>query len=389
MRKYRITIAIFLSALFLFLFSCRLDIPVKEMSTAKMQISRAVEVKAEKYAPDELKLAQDNLYQCHEAIKKEKKDDALKLANSSIQNANEAIEKSLPLLSKDSLDEAKKKYNEANLLYGDIASQELSAVNKEIDGADQLHKESKFWDSYLKSQNAIKTIASTVENKTVDLKRTAQEKLQAAEATYQKIEASGKKDYFKKEMTTASAHISRSKTSLGKEAYQESISASDEALNILNSIVIAMEKKSLKDQTVPDTKGKKLYVVKLNKKNRDCLWKIAFRMYKNAKLWPIIYMANKDKIKNPDLIFPGQSFIIPPFEKKDKKEAEIKPEKDLPDASKDVKDDDKGKEDKDKADQEKKDVKKEDSEKPKNPSEEPSDKPDSRPENKDREPDKK
>ena len=44
----------------------------------------------------------------------------------------------------------------------------------------------------------------------------------------------------------------------------------------------------------------------------DSLSKIAKQVYGNAKAWRKIYEANKDKIKNPDLIYPGQVFTIPP-----------------------------------------------------------------------------
>ncbi len=45
----------------------------------------------------------------------------------------------------------------------------------------------------------------------------------------------------------------------------------------------------------------------------DCLWKIAsyISVYNDASQWPKIYEANKDKIKDPDLIYPGQVFTIP------------------------------------------------------------------------------
>ena len=45
----------------------------------------------------------------------------------------------------------------------------------------------------------------------------------------------------------------------------------------------------------------------------DYLWKIAKKKehYDNPFAWPIIYKANRDKIKNPDLIFPKQVFTIP------------------------------------------------------------------------------
>ncbi|MCX7956376.1 MAG: LysM peptidoglycan-binding domain-containing protein [Endomicrobia bacterium] len=46
----------------------------------------------------------------------------------------------------------------------------------------------------------------------------------------------------------------------------------------------------------------------------DCLWNISKRFYKNPFLWIKIYEINKQIIKNPDLIYPGQKFVIPGLE---------------------------------------------------------------------------
>ncbi|MCK4436333.1 LysM peptidoglycan-binding domain-containing protein [bacterium] len=45
----------------------------------------------------------------------------------------------------------------------------------------------------------------------------------------------------------------------------------------------------------------------------DCLWNIAGRrnVYRDSAKWPKIYRANRNKIKNPDLIYPGQVLVIP------------------------------------------------------------------------------
>ena len=43
----------------------------------------------------------------------------------------------------------------------------------------------------------------------------------------------------------------------------------------------------------------------------DSLSKIAKRFYGDAGKWRRIYEANTDKIKDPDLIYPGQEFTIP------------------------------------------------------------------------------
>lgn len=43
----------------------------------------------------------------------------------------------------------------------------------------------------------------------------------------------------------------------------------------------------------------------------DSLSKIAKRHYGDANKWPRIFEANRDQIKNPDLIHPGQKLTIP------------------------------------------------------------------------------
>ena len=43
----------------------------------------------------------------------------------------------------------------------------------------------------------------------------------------------------------------------------------------------------------------------------DSLSKIAKRTYGDANRWRVIYELNKDIIKNPDLIYPGQVLTLP------------------------------------------------------------------------------
>lgn len=43
----------------------------------------------------------------------------------------------------------------------------------------------------------------------------------------------------------------------------------------------------------------------------DCLWNIAKRFYGNGSKYTIIYNANRDKIKNANLIYAGQVLTIP------------------------------------------------------------------------------
>jgi LysM repeat protein len=43
----------------------------------------------------------------------------------------------------------------------------------------------------------------------------------------------------------------------------------------------------------------------------DNLWNISKRFYGNGAFWPRIYNANRNLIGNPNLIYPGQVFVIP------------------------------------------------------------------------------
>jgi len=56
----------------------------------------------------------------------------------------------------------------------------------------------------------------------------------------------------------------------------------------------------------------------------DCLWNIAKKKehYGNGFAWPVIYQANRDQIKNPDLIFPNQTFKIPNLTEEEKSKYE-------------------------------------------------------------------
>lgn len=57
----------------------------------------------------------------------------------------------------------------------------------------------------------------------------------------------------------------------------------------------------------------KNYVVGTWADNRDCLWNIAGRseIYADPMLWPRIWQANIEQIKNPDIIQPGWTLKVP------------------------------------------------------------------------------
>ena len=61
-------------------------------------------------------------------------------------------------------------------------------------------------------------------------------------------------------------------------------------------------------QSGSSSTAEKVYVVVAG----DSLSKNAKREYGNANDWPRIFEANKDILKDPNKIFPGQKLRIPP-----------------------------------------------------------------------------
>lgn len=76
----------------------------------------------------------------------------------------------------------------------------------------------------------------------------------------------------------------------------------------IKTATVTTPKSSSKKRPSSSKSKSKTYTVKKG----DCLWKISKRYYGKGSEWRKIYNANKKVIgKNPDLIYPGQKFVIP------------------------------------------------------------------------------
>jgi LysM repeat protein len=374
--------------------SCELDIPVREMTDAKLTIDRAEEVKAAKYDRKNLYYAFQELYNSHDFIKQDKADDAKKSAIKSKNFALASIKTSLPLLSADTIAEAKKIYSEAEELYGGASSgEEMKIADGKIKQAEKLNSDKKFWDAYLEAKGAIAAAASARDKALAiiperikslheemkilksnrgndfasdEISRTdlllgeskelfagkksrealgklnqgeallksakektekglAKEKIISVTRLYDDTKKRDTDNKFSAELKEVSAILMSSNQMFEKGSYVESMNKAEEAELILKTTSSEIEKyiasvgagnEKGKDKNVTGGEGDKVtYTVKRRKKNTDTLWRISLIVYKNAKLWPYIYSANRSQIKDPDLIFPGQKFVIPSIEK--------------------------------------------------------------------------
>lgn len=101
--------------------------------------------------------------------------------------------------------------------------------------------------------------------------------------------------------TQVDTHLSNAQLAIGYcDPYQ-----AQEELDAANALLSEMEQLLGFGGQETTTAGS-VYVVQKG----DNLWNIASREYANPFMWPIIYWANQQKIKDPDLIFPKQEFNI-------------------------------------------------------------------------------
>ena len=412
--------------------NCGEPTPIKEMSLAKFEISRALSVKADKYATEEINEAKKNLLQCHDQIKIDKLKKAKETAIESHQKAIEAYNKSIPLLARDTLDIAEKSLIDAEEAFAEVlAKEEFDEAKNTLQKSNELFENKEYYNSYHASlkadeyaknalnislgkkdllQDAINEVKAIMEEankynsekyatdkipvisenisiaensleslKLKDgftaieiakvnadeaflesLKETTQENVSNAEILLEQAQNSEGAEIAKTEMDAAKESLELAQDLFSESKYKESLSSCEESTRfsyiVINTkpepepepepeIVAVIEENNddvppeppieevpkvevIEEKTTelpvekPVEKKEKLfhiYRVKYIPQRRDCLWRIAKRYYNNPWLWEKIYLANKDKITDPDLIWPDMRLKIPII-KKNKKE---------------------------------------------------------------------
>lgn len=95
---------------------------------------------------------------------------------------------------------------------------------------------------------------------------------------------------------------------VAKESSERSIAVANQTIAEINRLRSTIEiKKEEEPIILEEPKGAKYYVVKKG----DTLKKIAYKFYNDPSKWEVIYKANKNIIKNPNLLRPGTKIFIP------------------------------------------------------------------------------
>jgi len=300
------------------------------VTQAKNSINEIEMLNAREFAPTEYAQAVALATESSDLHNNTNYRESIQKSREAITSANDAKVKSIAMIPqlKEQLVALEKERDELSNNRGDeFAKQQLQDASAKISEANTKLDEQNITASIAAMQQAKESLLAA---KVAIDKGNALESLEAAKSLYQEVSQRETAQDFSEQLTQAEGLIKTSEDKLKAEQYPESYDTSQQATNILNTMLIAMEKKEeaiaiqeegeeTKQEATTTTKEvtqpQKDNIVQYNPKARDCLWRIAMKVYNNARLWPLIYIANKDQIKDPDLIFPGQRFVIPSMEK--------------------------------------------------------------------------
>ncbi len=287
------------------------------LSEAKAEYDKATQLNAENLAPDEYKKTAEQISTAEALFGETSYRDSYQASLSAITSARAAIDKSrqsIPGLEEKIASLHEKADTIAKNRGDDFAAAELALARQQLSDASTSLKDNNI-------KNALPGIAEAEKALEIAQAKTekgrALESLDAARGAYTAASEHKNASLIKEKLSASATLIAAAEESLQQKAYADSHQKSQEALTILNEALISMEKQSEEEtqKTASDLatgdKPLKEYVVKYKPGSRDCLWRIAHKVYNNARLWPYIYIANRDQIKDPDLIYPGQKFVIP------------------------------------------------------------------------------
>lgn len=286
---------------------------------AEDQLSIAKETKADEESPESFKSAQDSLEAAKSAIAKKNYLEALNQAKSSVESAKKSIDD--PANAKSAVTQAENDMQVAKELQIDKIAPEIFAGSSE---SLELAKTSLTSRDNSKAKEFAEKASNDLREK---MKSIINLNMEQAKSDIDNAKNAGAAELSSDLLGLAEESISNAASLLEKGDYLNAKVSTEKASTIAKEAESKAKltsktgnKKATNDNLVAESSGDKsnVHTVKVG----EYLWKISRykSIYGDPLLWPLLYHANTDKIKDPGLIFAKQELKVP----RDLTEAEIK-----------------------------------------------------------------
>jgi hypothetical protein len=227
--------------------SCDVDVPIKEMVKAKATITKARQVMAEKYDPENLNKAVDWLKKSHDNLIGKDAKNAKQSAEQSIVYGEMAVQASLPKVVDDTLADAKSIYEEADKLNAaDFAPEKFKQAGDAAGEAENLKSSQNLWDAF---QKAKESVAAGSQAKEICMAKLPQLKDDCSRMKKESEDLSAQ--HLTKQQTedvaSARSKLDTAEESLSRNNSKDAVPLMSEAGAILEKVKTAGEKQSVKD----------------------------------------------------------------------------------------------------------------------------------------------
>jgi nucleoid-associated protein YgaU len=222
--------------------ACRANIPIREMSYAKKDISAAQKVKAEKYAPEELDAAKKKLFDSQDQAVKEDDKAAKKSAEEASSLAQVAYNKALPLLAKDTIAIAEKSIAEAGEVYAErLAAEEYREAEEALKQANDQFQNRQYEQAYASAVRADEK-AKNARNIALGKKDVLRDSIVEVKRTLEEAEKYGAKKFAADKFNLANENIEVAEKAYDAQELKKGFSAVEVAkLNADEALLAALK----------------------------------------------------------------------------------------------------------------------------------------------------
>lgn len=222
--------------------ACRANIPIREMSYAKKDISAAQKVKAEQYAPEEMEAAKKKLYDSQDQAVKEDDKTAKKSAEEASGLAQVAYNKALPLLAKDTIAIAEKSLGEAGEVYAErLAADEYRDAEDALKQANDQFQNRQYEQAYASAVRADEK-AKNARNIALGKKDLLRDSIVEVKRTMEEAEKYGAKKYAADKFNLANENIDVAEKAYDAQELKKGFSAVEVAkLNADEALLAALK----------------------------------------------------------------------------------------------------------------------------------------------------
>ena len=253
--------------------SCRLNVPIREMTNAKKGITAAQNVKADKYAAEELESARKKLLESHSQVADKNVDGAKKSADESADLALAAYNKAVPLLAKDTISIAEKSFGEA----GDVdaprlAPDEYREADEKLKEANDQFQNKKYYEAYQSAMKADEK-AKNARNAAIGKKDVLRDSIVEVKRTLDEADKYGAKKYAADKFTLASENVDLAEKAYDSLELKKGFSAVEVAkLNADEALLAALkntaaDRLAAAEKAVAQADGSKLAAQKKDELN--------------------------------------------------------------------------------------------------------------------------